>query len=158
AYTASDVHAMELKGSGVEIKVRNTPVPGTYSVNDFKSTETPVARPHSSTYSHPHVQHRRTESAPSSGGVKKNLVRTAVVLIAGGVFLGPKFLHKPASSAHIEAAPVQSAASAMPEKLTASEPATPAPEPSVSTAQSNVPTIQVEEPVAETSKENKSEA
>jgi len=167
AYTTADVHAMDLKASGVDIKVRNTPVPGTYSVNDFKSTEIPVARPHSSIYSHPPVQHRRTEIASSGGGMKWIVLCAAVVLIAAGVFLAPKFLQKPPSSAHVEAAPAPIPASAPTEKLTASEPATTAPattapatttEPSPSTAQASVPTIQLEEPTVETPKENKTEA
>jgi periplasmic protein TonB len=158
AYTATDVHAMDLKASGVELKVRNTPVPGTHSVNDFRSPEPTVTRHHSpATYSH--TQHRRTESASSGSGMKWIVLCAAVVLIAAGVLLGPKFLHKPPSSAHVEAAPAPSPASAPTEKLTASEPTvTTTPEPSAPTAQASAPTIPVEEPVVETPKENKSEA
>jgi periplasmic protein TonB len=154
-YTANDVHAMELKGSGVEIKARNTPVPGTYSVNDFRSTESPVARPHSTAYSHP--QHRRTEASSSGGGMKWMVLCAAVVLIAAGVMVGPKFLHRQASSAHAEAAPTQTVAAPATEKLTASEPAAVPAEPATPNAQTSAPTLHVEEPAVEIGKENKTE-
>jgi protein TonB len=156
SYTASDVHAMELKGSGVEIKVRNTPVPGTYTVNDFRPAEAPVARPHSTTHSH--TQHRRVERASSGGGMKWIVLCAAVALIAAGVLLAPRFLHRTEGSAHSDSAPPQNAPAPAPDKLTLSEPAPSTTESSAANAPTSVPTIHVEEPAIETAKlESKAE-
>lgn len=140
AFTTADVHAMELKGSGVEIKVRNTPVPGTHHVNDFRISEVPVARPHTSTVYSP-SQHRHVSSAPSGGGMKWIILSGAVVAIAAGALFAPKFLFRSANT-HTEAA--VTATPALAEKLTTSQPAAATPEPSQQNAQPAAPTTQPE--------------